>query len=392
MATSKRIYLDNAATSWPKPDSVYQAVDEYLRDVGAPAGRSGYAEALQVEHTVSQLRREIARLLAVDDYRRIVFTCNGTDSLNLAIHGLLQPGDHVVTSVVEHNSVLRPLRQWEETNEVRVTRVACDALGMIDPDDVRSALRSNTRLVAITHASNVTGTVQRANEIGKIVRESHACYLVDAAQTLGHIPVSVESIGCDLLAAPGHKGLLGPLGTGVLYVAPGVEKKLRAIRHGGTGTHSEDDRQPDSLPEKYESGNHNVPGLVGLAAGIAYLNDCGLTAIEMQERQLTDRLLSAIADIDGLALHGPVGTASRLGVVSVTVDGYDPHEVAAILDSSYTIQVRSGLHCAPLIHESLGTIRRGGTIRMSLGPFNCQDQIDTTIAALRTIAASAPTP
>jgi selenocysteine lyase/cysteine desulfurase len=259
-----RIYLDNAATSWPKPESVYQAVDDYQRRLGAPAGRGVYAEATEVERLVNNCRKKVAQLINEADPTRVIFTQNGTDSLNLAIHGWLQPGDHVVTSVCEHNSVLRPLRFLAEHRNVSTTYVGCDAQGRVDPGDIRRAIQPQTRLIALTHASNVTGTIQPVEEVGKIAKERGISFLVDAAQTLGHMRVDVQRIGCQMLAAPGHKGLLGPLGTGVLYIAPGVEARLLPIRQGGTGTRSDEDIQPTTLPDRYESGNLNVSGIVGL--------------------------------------------------------------------------------------------------------------------------------
>ncbi len=384
----RRIYLDNAATSWPKPPAVYDAVDDYQRRLGAPAGRSAYAEASEVERMVASARRGVAQLLGAGEPRRIIFTCNGTDSLNLAIHGILSPGDHVVTSVVEHNSVLRPLRELEESAGVEVTRVPCDAAGLIDPAAVRSALRPQTALVAITHASNVTGALQPVAEIGAVVREHGAVYLLDAAQTLGHAPIDVEKLSVDLLAAPGHKGLLAPLGTGLLYVRDGIEEQLRSVRQGGTGSVSEDDHQPNVLPDKYESGNHNVPGLVGLMASVGYLWQRGVGAVREHEAQLTERLLTGLAAAEAIRVFGPREIKQRVGVVSFTVDGYDPQEVAAMFDAGWRVQSRAGLHCAPLAHQALGTLRSGGTVRLSVGPFNTTQDIDTAVQAACELAGA----
>src|SRR4051794_6478479 len=252
-----RIYLDNAATSWPKAEAVYGAVDHYQRQLGAPAGRSSYAEASDVERMIGSCRKKIATLIGATDPFRIVFTFNGTDSLNLALHGLLRPGDHVVTTVCEHNSVLRPLRFLAQ-RDITTTYVPCDGHGYIDADAIREAITSKTRLIALIHASNVTGAIQSAEAVGKIAADHGVFFVLDAAQSLGHVPIDVTSLGCHLLAAPGHKGLLGPLGTGVLYIAPSVEQQLLPLRQGGTGTKSDEDRQPDSLPDRYESGNLNV--------------------------------------------------------------------------------------------------------------------------------------
>ena len=264
-----RIYLDNAATSWPKPEAVYRAVDDYQRRLGAPAGRGSYSEAAETERIVGSCRQKIAQLLGASDPSRIIFTLNGTDSLNLALHGLLRPGDHVVTTVCEHNSVLRPLRFLAEQRQVSATYVGCDGQGFVSPDDIRRAITPHTRLIALVHVSNVTGAIQPVEEVGRIAAEHGQTYLIDAAQSLGYVPIDVRRLGCHLLAAPGHKGLLGPLGTGVLYVAPGVEQQLLPLRQGGTGTRSDEDIQPTSLPDRYEAGNLNVPGIAGLAAGVS---------------------------------------------------------------------------------------------------------------------------
>jgi cysteine desulfurase family protein len=318
----------------------------------------------------------------------VIFTSNGTDSLNLALHGLLRPGDHVVTTVVEHNSVLRPLRQLERTRDIVVSRIACDGEGIVAADDIRRALRPDTRLIAMIHVSNVTGAIQPAEEVGRLAREHDVWFLLDAAQSLGHLPLSVEELQADLLAAPGHKGLLGPLGTGVLWIAPGVDEQLEPVRQGGTGTQSENDVQPASLPDRYESGNHNVPGLLGLGAGVGHLLERGADDIRRHERHLTESLLQGLRDIEGVTVYGPRDPARRCGVVSLTVRGYDPQEVASLLDASYSIQVRSGLHCAPLMHRALGTADKGGTVRFSVGPFTRDDEIAAATRAVEEIASA----
>jgi cysteine desulfurase / selenocysteine lyase len=299
----------------------------------------------------------------------------------------LRPGDHVVATVCEHNSVLRPLRALRDTADVNVTYVPCDGQGFVSPDDVRAALRPNTRLVAVVHASNVTGAVQPIAEIGKVVRGSGAYFLVDAAQSLGHVPIDVGQLEVDLLAAPGHKGLLGPLGTGVLYIRPGVERELQPLRCGGTGSRSEEDRQPDELPDKYEPGNHNLPGLAGLAAATDFLRTETIEAVHIHHTQLTARLLEGLGDVPGLTIHGPQSTANRSSVVSITVEGYDPQELAAMLDASQRIQCRAGLHCAPRMHEALGTAAGGGTLRLSPGYATSLEEIEAVVAALQEIAS-----
>lgn len=385
----KRIYLDNAATSWPKPESVLAVIDDYHRRLGAPAGRGIYREAVETERAISEARRRVAELLGVSHTQRIIFTGGCTDSLNLAIHGLLRPGDHVVSTVTEHNSVLRPLRYLQDRSNIDVTLVGCGADGIISPDDVKTALRPQTRLIVLNHVSNVTGAIQPAEAVGRIAAEHGALFLLDAAQSLGHLGFTAGEVGAQLIAAPSHKGLLGPLGSGVLYLAPGVEEQLLPHRQGGTGTRSEDDHQPQTLPDKYESGTHNVPGILGLSAGIAHLQKTGLAAIRRQLRQLTEQLLIGLKEIPGVHLYGPSDADRQLGVVSMAIKGYDPHEAAATLDSAYGIQARPGIQCAPRMHEALGTLKSGGTLRLSLSASTTDGDIASALRAVADIAASA---
>jgi cysteine desulfurase family protein len=381
-----RIYLDNAATSWPKPEAVYRAVDDYQRRLGAPAGRSTYAEAVETERIVVSCRKKTAQLIGADDPLRIIFTHNGTDSLNMALHGLLRPGDHVVTSVCEHNSVLRPLRFLAEHRDVVVSYVQCSREGYVDPDDIRREISPKTRLIALIHASNVTGAIQPVEAVGKIAAERGALFLVDAAQSLGHVPLDVKSIGCHLLSAPGHKGVLGPLGSGILYVAPGVEKELLPLRQGGTGTRSDEDVQPDSLPDRYESGNLNVPAIAGLEAGVDFVVKQGPGRDSRQTMGLIEPLLAALSNIRGVQLYGPRSVTGRVGVVSLNVAGYDPQELASLLDAHWSIQTRAGVHCAPRMHAALGTAPLG-TLRVSPGHFNTPQEIETLIRAITEVAS-----
>ena len=390
MPTRERIYLDNAATSWPKPEEVYAAVDRYQRELGAPAGRGVYSEALEVERRLAALRAALARLIGAADARQVVFTPNCTGALNLAIHGWLRPGDRVVTTVVEHNSVLRPLAQLEDDGAIEVERVGCDAAGVVDPDEIaRACGRSRTHLVVVSHASNVTGATQPVAEIARLAHRHDAAVLVDAAQTAGHLPVDVEVLGADLLATAGHKGLLGPLGTGFLYIKPGLERDIRSLQQGGTGTASFQDRQPETLPDKYESGNLNVPGLVGLLAGVEYVVGRGVEAIAAHARDLCGRLRTGLADVPGVQLFGPASAAESVGVLSIALDDFDPQEAAALLDAAHRIQARAGLHCAPLMHRALGTLESGGTLRFSIGALNTAEEIDAAIGAVRELAAAA---
>lgn len=389
MPCSPRIYLDNAATSFPKPEAVYAAVDRYLRELGVAVGRGAYAAAMELQHIVGRCRKRAATLFSAESPDRIIFTFNGTDSLNLALHGLLGPGDHVVTSVLEHNSLLRPLRALQERRGVSATYVAADARGRIEPAEIRQSLRPETKLIALIHASNVTGALQPIADVGQIARDAGVLFLVDAAQSAGHVPIDLNTLPIDLLACPGHKGLLGPLGTGLLYIRPGVEEQLQSVRQGGTGSQSEDDHQPAVLPDKYESGNHNAPGLCGLEAALAFLQERGLQDIRRHERALTERLLVGLAAIDGVHIHGPAAADSQVGVVSITIDGFEPQVAATILDENFGIQTRAGLHCAPGVHRVLGTFDGGGTVRLSVGTYTTAEDIDTAVAAVGDIAASA---
>ncbi len=270
MTAIKRIYLDNAATSFPKPEAVYQAVEHYHRESGVAFGRGAYRRALDVQHTVDRCRQLAARLLGAEHHDRVIFTFNGTDGLNIALHGVLEPGDHVVTSTLEHNSVARPLREIQNRMGIEISLVAPDAKGCIEPSAVRRELRPGTKLVALTHASNVTGALQPIADVGQVACAGGALFLVDTAQSAGHVPIDLAGLPVDLLACSGHKGLLGPLGTGLLYVRTGIEDRVRSFRQGGTGTQSEQDRQPRALPEKYEAGNHNTPGIIGLNAALEF--------------------------------------------------------------------------------------------------------------------------
>lgn len=387
MNEPKRIYLDNAATTWPKPEAVYAAVDRYQREIGGPNGRSGYREALEANQIVERARKGVAEVLGADDPLQIAFGFSGTDVLNLAIRGVVRPGDHVVTTVCDHNSVLRPLRALAESAEVEVSYVPCDGEGFVSPDDVRAVLQPNTRLVAVVHASNVTGAVQPIAAIGRIVREHGALFLVDAAQSLGHVPLEVSTFDVDLVAAPGHKGLLGPLGTGVLYMRPGVEQELEPLRYGGTGSRSDEDRQPEELPDKFEPGNHNLLGLAGLAASCEFLAKKSVTALHEHHTTLTARLLERLQALEGVIIHGPQSTANRTSVVSITVDGYDPQELAAVLESARNIQCRAGLHCAPRMHAALGTTEGGGTLRLSPGYSTTLEEIDVVVATLEEVSS-----
>ena len=389
MTDLPRVYLDNAATTFPKPEAVYKATDFYARELGTAFGRGNYAQARETQQRIDQARAGAASLLSAEDAKQIIFTFSGTDSLNLVIKGSLSPGDHVVTTAIEHNSVLRPLYGLEKKGMIEITCVKCDSAGMVDPEDIRHAIRQNTNLIAVNHVSNVTGAIQPVCDIGSLARDNEIPFLMDGAQSVGSFSVSVKDIPCDYLAVPGHKGLLGPLGTGILYIRPGREVGLKSLREGGTGLFSGDVQQPDVLPEKYESGNHNVPGLVGLEAAIAFLSTQDIGQVRAHEDNLADQLREAVAELPHGKVYGPTDSSARLSIVSINIDGYEPHELASILDQHYGIQVRAGMHCAARIHACIGSEPYGGTVRFSCGPFNTQKDIDWTIKALEEIDAAA---
>jgi len=379
-----RLYFDNAATSWPKPESVYVAVDRYQRELGVAAGRGSYRDSEDVSRLINRLRSQLANLIGAEGPERIVFTQNCTDSLNLALHGLLNEGDHVVSTVAEHNSILRPLHELRHRG-VTSTLVDLNEAGGIDESQLAKAVRPETRLIAVTHASNVTGFLQPLEGIRQIARQHDCLLLLDAAQTLGHVPVNVATAGVDLLAAPGHKGLLGPLGTGLLYLAPGLEDVVRSIRQGGTGTQSELAEQPTQMPAKFEAGNLNVPGLVGLEAGVQHV--VGQLQELLDERHFetcTEMLIDGIGQLPGVTMYS---RPNRTGIVSFNVAGYDPREFATLLDSTATIQVRAGLHCAPLMHRHLGTVETGGAVRASFGHWSTELEIAKLIEAVSMLAA-----
>ncbi|HET6424712.1 MAG TPA: aminotransferase class V-fold PLP-dependent enzyme [Planctomycetaceae bacterium] len=381
-----RYYFDNAATSFPKSPAVLKAIETYQRDCGAAAGRGGYRSAVEAGKIVDGCRTEAARLLQVPA-SRIVFTFNGTDGLNQAILGVCRPGDHVITTTWEHNSVLRPLRFLEDAGTVEVTRLVPDASGQVSPFLIQEALRSNTRLVIVQHASNVLGIVQDVNAIGQVVRAHGALFAVDAAQTAGHRPITLSDAPIDLWITSGHKGLGGPLGTGLLYVGPRAEDHMEPRRWGGTGTHSEDDRQPTELPDRFESGNLNVPGLAGLRAALSELSNEILQQRHQREHEQLASLWTPLAEQPGITLYGPSPLdCDRLGVISLNIDGFAPHELAGILDEHYGIEGRAGLHCAPGVHRWLGTIDTGGTYRLSLGPTVTDEDIAHVTQALLEIA------
>jgi cysteine desulfurase/selenocysteine lyase len=384
------IYLDNAATSFPKPEAVYRALDHFARTSLANPGRAGHRLAVAAEQSLDAARHALNQFFGGAAAERWIFTLNGTDGLNLAIKGLVQPGDHVVTTDLEHNSVSRPLQALEQAGVIALTRVASEA-GYVDPEALRRALTPRTSLVALTHASNVLGTVQPIEQIAPIVREAGALLLVDAAQSAGVVPIDLRRTPIDLLAFPGHKALYGPTGTGALYVGPRADGRLRPWREGGTGGDSSSPTQPTLLPYFLEGGTPNVLGVAGLAAGIAWVAGHGPDDLRRHEVELLRRVVDWAADADGWRVAGRWDPETHVGALSLIVPkslSLTPQDIGAILDTSFDIAVRPGLHCAPYIHRNLGTFP-DGTLRLSPGPFNTPEDIAAFTEALSAISAGA---
>jgi cysteine desulfurase family protein len=376
------IYLDNAATTYPKPETVYRALEHAMREIGASPGRGGYRRAMEANRLMFEARETAAAFFGLADSSRVIFTQSATEALNLAVTGLLRPGDHAITSSMEHNSLVRPLHRAERQG-VALTRIPASPQGLIDPAAVAAAITPATRLIAVAHCSNVTGTIQPLQEIAAVARAAGVPLLVDAAQSAGSIPIDVAADGIDLLAAPGHKGLFGPQGTGLLCIAPRIE--LEPLLVGGTGGSSSGREQPREMPERFESGTHNLPGIIGLKAGLDFISSQGMAVIRNHEARLTLQLLEGLAALRGVSVHGPPAGTPRGPVVSFTVAGRDPAEIGYLLDHRYDIQVRAGLHCAPSAHETIGTYP-AGTVRVSPGYFNSDEEICRFLAAMAEIA------
>jgi cysteine desulfurase / selenocysteine lyase len=380
------IYLDNAATSFPKPEPVYQALDAFARTSLANPGRAGHRMAVAAERTLDATRHSLNQFFHGAAPERWIFTLNCTDGLNLAIKGIVQPGDHVITTDLEHNSISRPLVALQKTGIISLTRVASES-GYVDPDAIRNAITPKTSLVAMTHASNVLGTVQPIAAIGAIVRESGALFLVDAAQSAGVVPIDLRMAPVDMLAFPGHKSLYGPTGTGALYVGPRTDGKLRPWREGGTGGDSSSATQPTLLPYLLEGGTPNVLGVAGLAAGIAWVADRGPDNVREHEVGLLQQVVDWVLASRSWRLAGRWEPQTHVGALSlIAPDSLAPQDLGAILDTSFDIAVRPGLHCAPYIHRALGTFP-DGTLRLSPGPFTKPEDISAFLSALSEITA-----
>jgi len=378
------IYLDNAATSWPKPESVYQAMEHCMRHAGANPGRGGHRMALDAGRILYDCRDVLAELFHVDDPNRIAFMQNATDAINTALFGYVNTGDHVVTTAMEHNALARPLRYLERSG-VKLTVVPADRYGQVNVKDIETACNAQTKLIAIGHASNVTGTIIPLEEIGAIAGKMEVRLLVDAAQTAGVEAIDVDAMGIDLLAFTGHKGLMGPQGTGGLWVREGLE--LKPIRWGGTGSNSESDLMPDLMPDKLESGTPNTVGIAGLAAGVRFVLDTGVDVIGQHERNLRQQLWDGLQQIPRVIAYGPDKGDRTTSVVSFNIEGLDSGQVSYILDRQFEIATRAGLHCAPWAHRSIGTFKTG-TVRIGIGYFNTIEDTEKVLSAIRNIASN----
>ncbi len=379
------IYLDNAATSWPKPPGVIEAMTAFMAEVGANPGRSGHRLAVEAGRLVYSTREAVADLFGAPDPLRVVFGQNVTEALNLALRGVLRPGNHVVTSSMEHNSVMRPLRALQRQG-VEVSVVGCSPEGVLLPADVEAALRPNTAMIALTHASNVVGTLLPIDEVGLLARRRGVPLLVDAAQTAGAYPLDMQALHIDLLAFTGHKALLGPMGTGGLIVAPEFDaKRITPLKRGGTGSRSDLEEQPDFLPDACESGTLNVPGLAGLRAGVRWVLARGVEEIRRHEVRLAQRLIDGLASISGVTVYGTRDAERQAATVSFNVAGLEPSEVGLRLDDEHGVLCRVGLHCAPAAHRTMGTFPRG-TVRFGLGAMNTSEDVDAALAAVEALA------
>ncbi|MFY9447765.1 MAG: aminotransferase class V-fold PLP-dependent enzyme [Dethiobacteria bacterium] len=380
------IYMDNAATAFPRPQEVTDAVIRWLKHQAGSPGRGRHLSAQRANDQVSRVRRRVACFFGCRDEHRLVFTYSATDALNLAIKGFVKKGDHVLISAMEHNSVLRPLRHLEQEGTISLDIVPCDRRGYLREEMLWLLYRDNTRLVVLNHASNVTGAVQDVSKLGAEIRRRGAYLLLDAAQSAGNIPVDIDRLQADMIAFAGHKGLYGLPGTGGLIIGERI-KKLRSWRQGGTGFNSLSEYQPVIWPEAFEAGTMNMPGIISMGCGIEFIEEKGLEEIGARQRRHLEFLWEALSKVQGVQLYGPEPNENRIAVLSFTIEGWEPNDIADILQYNYHIQVRSGLHCAPLAHKTLGTMPEG-TVRLSPGYFTRLEELKQVVQAVKNIAVS----
>jgi len=381
------IYLDNAATSWPKPPEVLKAMTDVLEHAGGNPGRSGHRLSIAAARVIYDTREEIARFLGISDPLRVIFTGNATHAINLALKGILRPGDHVVTSSIEHNAVMRPLRSLEKQG-IHLSMVPCTRDGRLDVRDVEMAIKSTTRLIVVAHASNVVGTISPVAEIASIAHQAGALLLVDAAQTAGAIAIDMKAMGIDLLAFTGHKELQGPPGIGGLVIGDNVDvSKIEPLMRGGTGSRSESEEQPDDLPDKFESGTANLVGIAGLGAGLRWIMDRGIDEIRDHMKKLGQTLIDGLSAISEVKVYGALDPERSVGIVSFTVTGKHVSEIGLRLDEEYEVLSRVGLHCAPAAHKTIGSFPEGA-VRLAPGFFTTMDDIREAIQAISKVVRS----
>ncbi len=377
------IYLDNGATSFPKPEEVYAYMDSFYRNNGVNPGRSGYDLSIETGNVIEDTRKIMSDYFNGKNHNRLIFSLNSTDALNLAISGLLEPGDHVITTSLEHNSVLRPLYHMS-LNGIEVDHIPFNDQGFVNPDDFAAKIKTNTKLIVLNHASNVLGTVQPAEEIGQICKDNGVIFLIDASQTAGKIPIDIEKMNIDVVAFTGHKSLLGPVGIGGLYVKEGIV--IKHTRAGGTGVKSAVKSHLEEYPYRLEYGTMNVVGVAGLYAGMKWLQKKGIDKIHKEEMALTEQFRDGLKEIDNIITYCQDDLTNHIGVISFNIKGLEPVNTGTILDGEYNIACRTGLQCAPMVHEQLGTDKLHGTVRMGFGPFNTKAHVATALKAVREIA------
>jgi cysteine desulfurase/selenocysteine lyase len=379
------IYFDNAATSWPKPPEVKKAMIKFMEEIGANPGRSGHLLSIEAARILYETREALSTLFRVKDPSRIIFTINATESINLALKGLLRPGDHIITSSMEHNSVMRPLRDLEKKG-VELSIIPCSSNGTLNPQEVEKKIKSNTKMIILNHASNVIGTLLPIKEVGLIARKHNLLFLVDAAQTAGAYPIDIETERIDLLAFTGHKSLYGPQGTGGLVIGERIEEKeMIPLKQGGTGSRSEFEEQPDFLPDRFESGTPNGVGIAGLLAGIQFVLKKGTEHIRQHESDLIEKLIKGLKEIPQVKLYVSENKKERIATLSFNIAQLSPSNVSFFLEKEFGILCRPGLHCAPSAHKTIGTFPEG-TVRFSLSYFNTEEEVDRAIQAVNSIA------
>ncbi len=380
-----QIYLDNSATSFPKPDVVYDFMCNFYKNHGVSPGRSGFDAAIETEEVVHETRKMLTRLFNGDDPNHLTFSYNASDSLNMVLQGLIHSGDHVITTKLEHNSVLRPLYHLSLDHTVEVTHVSFDKHGYVDPDDIKKAIRKNTKVVVVNHSSNVIGTVQPIAAIGKICKEAGVLFVVDGSQSAGAVPIDMKAMGIDVLVFTGHKCLMGPTGIGGSYIMDGIP--VKGTRFGGTGVRSAQKTHLEEFPYRMECGTLNLVGVAGLHAGVKWITEMGIGNLHQREIELWDKLRKGVQKIENVITYCAENTENQNPVLSINIRGFESGDVGTMLDVDYNIACRTGLQCAPLVHEVIGTDKIHGTVRLSVGPFNTEKEIDAAIEAIGEIAA-----